>query len=98
VLALAIVTTLLINTGRIRYAPVTLLPMLFVTATTLTAGANMVGVQFPAMMRGEEFWKGVLNSALTIFVMASVGMLLVMAVSRWITVIVTCGNTAKTVD
>jgi carbon starvation protein len=86
VLALAIVTTLLINTGRIRYAPITLLPMLFVTATTLTAGANMVGIQFPDMMRGGEFWKGLLNSALTIFVMASVGMLLVMAVSRWIAV------------
>src|SRR5205823_8180543 len=35
--ALALVTTLLINTGRARYAPVTILPMLFVTATTMTA-------------------------------------------------------------
>jgi len=86
VLALAIVTTLLINTGRARYAPVTLLPMLFVTATTLTAGANMVGVQFPAMIAAGQVGKGVLNSALTIFVIACVGLLLVMAVSRWIAV------------
>src|SRR5260370_14913949 len=50
VLALAILTTLLINHGRARYAPVTLLPMLFVTATTLTAGAAMVGWPFPAMI------------------------------------------------
>src|SRR5215831_11352840 len=35
VLALCLVTTLLINTGRGKYAPITLLPMLFVTATTM---------------------------------------------------------------
>jgi carbon starvation protein len=86
VLALAIVTTLLINSGRARYAPVTLLPMLFVTATTLTAGANMVGSQFPAMIAAGQVGKGVLNSALTIFVIACVGLLLVMAASRWIAV------------
>ena len=53
VLALALVTTWLINTGRRRYAAVTVLPMLFVTATTMTAGAQMVGVQFPATLLRE---------------------------------------------
>src|SRR5213076_34106 len=48
VLALALVTTLLINTGRGRYAWVTVPPMLFVIATTMTAGANMILIQFPA--------------------------------------------------
>src|SRR5712692_7512346 len=51
VLALALITTLLINSGRARYAPITLLPMLFVTATTLTAGSQMVGIQFPSLIR-----------------------------------------------
>src|SRR5262249_34784644 len=46
VVALCLVTTLLINTGRARYAPVTLLPMLFVTATTMTAGVEMC----------QQFW------------------------------------------
>ena len=32
VIALTVVTTVLVNTGRGRYAPVTLLPMLFVIA------------------------------------------------------------------
>src|SRR5262249_4882017 len=76
VLALAVVTTLLINTGRARYAPLTILPMLFVTATTMTAGAEMVGFQFPAMIRAGWVWKGLLNIALTVFVMVSVGTLL----------------------
>jgi carbon starvation protein len=87
VLALAVLTTLLINKGRARYAPVTLLPMLFVSATTLTAGANMVGVQFPAMIAAGQVAKGVLNSVLTIFVIACVGLLLLIAVSRWIAVL-----------
>jgi carbon starvation protein len=87
VLALALVTTLLINSGRARYAPLTLLPMLFVTSTTLTAGGQMVGVDFPAMIRAGQQLKGVLNIALTLFVMASVGMLLLMAASRWVAVL-----------
>lgn len=87
VLALALVTTLLINTGRARYALVTLLPMLFVTATTLTAGAEMVGRQFPALIRQGQVATGVLNIALTVFVIACVGTLLLMAVSRWVAVV-----------
>jgi carbon starvation protein len=87
VLALAVVTTLLINTGRARYAPLTILPMLFVTATTMTAGAEMVGFQFPAMIQAGQVWKGYLNIALTVFVMASVGTLLLLAVSRWVVVL-----------
>jgi len=87
VLALALVTTLLINTGRARYAPITLLPMLFVTSTTLTAGAQMVGVDFPAMIRTGQALKGTLNIVLTLFVMTTVGMLLLMAASRWVAVL-----------
>ncbi|MFI5460955.1 MAG: carbon starvation protein A, partial [Isosphaerales bacterium] len=36
VMALAVVTTVLVNSGRARVAPVTLLPMLFVATTTTT--------------------------------------------------------------
>jgi carbon starvation protein len=100
VVALALVTTLLINTGRARYAWVTILPMLFVTSTTLTAGTQMISGQFPAMIeRGRELMKageeaagselafaGVLNIVLTVFVVALVGMLLLIAASRWVAV------------
>jgi carbon starvation protein len=87
VLALALITTLLVNSGRARYAPITLLPMLFVTATTMTAGAQMIGIQFPALIKKGDVWKGALNIALTVFVIASVGALLLMAVSRWVGVL-----------
>jgi carbon starvation protein len=87
VLALALVTTLLVNTGKARYAPVTLLPMLFVTATTMTAGSQMIGYQFPAMIDAGKVATGVLNIALTLFVMASVATLLLMAAARWVSIV-----------
>jgi carbon starvation protein len=50
VLALALVTTWLVNNGRGRYAAVTVVPMLFVTSTTLTAGVNLVTGRFAQMV------------------------------------------------
>ena len=85
VLALCLVTTVLINSGRGRYAWVTLLPMLFVTSTTMSAGVLMVG-QF-AKMAEKDALTGVLNLSLTVFVMASVGFILLWAASRWVLVL-----------
>lgn len=85
VMALCLVTTLLINTGRAQYAPVTLLPMLFVTATTMTAGVQMINKFMLWIDRDPVKWT--LNIAMTVFVMASVGTLLIMAASRWVAVI-----------
>jgi carbon starvation protein len=84
VIALSLVTTLLINTGRGRYAPVTLLPMLFVTATTMTAGVQL-SQQFMELAEKNP-WRGWLNLGLAVFVMVSVGLLLLIAVSRWLAV------------
>jgi carbon starvation protein len=87
VLALALVTTLLVNSGRGRYAWVTILPMLFVTSTTLTAATQLVGWQFPAMIRSGKPLTGYLNIGLTLFVVVCVCTLLLMAVSRWVAVL-----------
>jgi carbon starvation protein len=78
VLALALVTTWLVNQGRSRYAWVTILPMLFVTTTTLTAGTQVVHAQFS---RGNTV--GYVNGGLTIFVIACVCTILLWAVARW---------------
>jgi carbon starvation protein len=86
VIALALVTTWLFNTGRGRYALVTILPMLFVCSTTLTAGAEMVGGRFPALIRQGQVTKGALNIVMTVFVMSCVAALLLLAVSRWVMV------------
>lgn len=83
VLALCLVTTLLVNSGRGRYAWVTLLPMLFVTTTTMTAGVQMAQ-KFAADMASGRALVGGLNLGLTLFVMVSVGLIVLMALARWI--------------
>jgi len=47
----------------------------------------MIGVQFPDMISKGQVLKGSLNIALTLFVIACVGMLLLMAASRWVAVL-----------
>ena len=87
VIALTVVTTLLFNSGRGSYAPVTVLPMLFVIATTMTAGVKMCSGRFLDLMRDDKTWlTGVMSLAMTVFVMTCVAALLILAVSRWILV------------
>jgi carbon starvation protein len=82
VLALCLVTTLLVNSGRGKYAPVTLLPMLFVTSTTMTAGVVMCQGFWVQLQDG--LLRGGMNLALTLFVMVSVGYILLLSASRWV--------------
>ena len=81
VLALCLVTTMLVNSGRGRYAPITLLPMLWVTTTTLSAGGIM-SLRFVAEIQGGN-WVGLLNLGLTLFVIVSVSVVMLIAASRW---------------
>ncbi len=83
VIALCLVTTLLVNTGRGRYAPITLVPMLFVTTTTMTAAAKMI----PQFIQRFSAVKSALNVGLMVFVIACVGALLLQAAGRWIAVL-----------
>jgi carbon starvation protein len=88
VIALCLVTTVLVNSGRARYAPVTLLPMVFVTTTTMTAGVQMMW-QFAARFNqpNADVVKWGLNIGLTVFVMTAVATLLLIAASRWVAVV-----------
>src|SRR5262245_7156316 len=87
VIALCLVTTLLVNSGRGRYAWVTLPPMLFVTATTMTAAFQMIP-QFMALTSAGRWspLKGGLNIGLMVFVMACVLALLIYSAGRWLAV------------
>src|SRR5262249_26516880 len=53
---------------------------------TMTAGVEMVGGRFLGMIQGGQVLKGVLNLTMTVFVMACVGALLLLAVGRWLAV------------
>jgi carbon starvation protein len=84
VIALAVVTTWLINSGRGRYAPVTLLPMAFVATTTSTAAYREITGRFWTMTQGDAVVRGWLNIGLTALVVSCVVVILVSAVFRWL--------------
>jgi carbon starvation protein len=84
VIALAVVTTILFNTGRGRFAPVTLLPMLFVaTTTTTTAYYEIYGRFWKKMVLGPEPVRGWLNIGLTVMLLACVVVIVGSAILRW---------------
>ena len=97
-MALALVSTWLVNTGRGRYIWVTVLPMLFVVSTTLSAGTILVTDRFPGMIeKGQKLvetgsvaagqkliFTGYMNIGLTLFVMSTVGAILLWCGARWV--------------
>jgi carbon starvation protein len=87
VVALCVVTTLLVNTGRAKYAWTTLPPMLFVLSTTMTAAWQMCTGSFPQMIGSGQVLKGTLSLLMTVFVVTCVAALLLFAAARWLTVL-----------
>jgi carbon starvation protein len=88
--ALAVGTTIMINSGKARYAWVTLLPLSFVAITTLTAGVLSVRTNFWPMAIGpneSQHFQGYLNTTLTIMMMVSVIVILCNAAWRWMQVL-----------
>jgi carbon starvation protein len=85
VIALCLVTTMLVNRGQAKYAWVTLTPMAFVTATTMTAGYQLINRWRLTMLPYEEkAMAGVLNIAFSAFIITSVLTLLLIAASNWL--------------
>jgi carbon starvation protein len=88
--ALAVATTIIINTGKARYAWVTLAPLAFVSITTLTAGVLSVRDNFWPMAIGpnaEEHFQGYMNTSLTIIMMLCVIVILSNAIWKWMQVL-----------
>jgi carbon starvation protein len=86
-IALCLVTTVIINAGRVRYAWVTVLPMLFVGTTTTTAGYWEIRYKFYKWVQDGAVLKGWINIGLTTMLMACVAIIVVAAVNRWIMVL-----------
>jgi carbon starvation protein len=84
--ALAVATTIIINTGKAKYLWVTLVPLAFVAVTTLTAGVLSVRDNFWPMATGEnpaEHFQGYMNTSLTVTMMVCVVVILANAVWKW---------------
>jgi carbon starvation protein len=83
--ALAVGTTIIINAGKARYAWVTVVPLSFVSITTLTAGVLSVRDNFWPTAIGPDpsrHFQGYLNTVLTIVMMICVVIILVNAAWR----------------
>ena len=88
--ALAVGTTIIINQGKARYAWVTLMPMSFVSVSTLTAGAMSVRDNFWPLAIGANpatHFQGYIDTALTVIMMVCVVIILTNAVWRWMQVL-----------
>lgn len=85
-IALCVGTTLLVNMGRARWAWVTLLPLSFVSTTTLTAGYQSITDNFLPLARSLDLsvsFQGKLNVVLTIIMMTCVVIILVDSILKW---------------
>jgi carbon starvation protein len=95
--ALAVGTTIIINIGRAKYAWVTIMPLTFLSVTTLTAGFMSVRDNFIPMATGPNpalHFQGLLNTAFTITMMVLVVIILGAAIRKWLIV----GKTGRDPD
>lgn len=84
VVAMCVATTILFNTGRTKYAAVTMLPLAFIVTTTLTAGCMMV-MRFwtVAGWSDLESKKGTIKLVLTSLMLSCVLIVLLDSIRRW---------------
>ncbi|MGA2371485.1 MAG: carbon starvation protein A [Candidatus Korobacteraceae bacterium] len=82
-IALAVVTTFLVNMGKVKYALITALPMCFVGVTTLTAGVlSIKNIYWPlAQTPGKQF-QGYLDSTLMLIFVVGVILVLIESARR----------------
>jgi carbon starvation protein len=82
--ALCVGTTVIINSGRAKYAFVTLLPLSFVATTTLAAGWLSIMNNFLPLARQPGYaLQGYLNALLTAVMMTCVCIVLVDCLRKW---------------
>jgi carbon starvation protein len=87
--ALAVATSAIINAGKVRYVWVTMIPMFFVSITTLVAGYfNVVDNYVPLTAKSETATQGYVNSILTVIIMVCAIIIMIESFRRWYAVLV----------
>jgi carbon starvation protein len=82
--ALCVATTIIINSGKAKYAWVTLLPLSFVATTTLVAGwESITDIFWPLSQRPESATRGYVNTFLTATIMVAAVIILADSIRRW---------------
>jgi len=84
-IALTVGTSFIINRGKIKYAWVTIIPLIFVGITTVTAGIlNMVNLFYPQIFVEKTQIQGAINLLLTVIILVCVFVILFDAIPKWI--------------
>jgi carbon starvation protein len=88
-IALCAGTTMIINSGKARYAWVTLTPMVFVGVATETAGYQLITQQFiPKMIKsGKSVFQGYLLSTMCALAMTALIIIFIDASTKWLRVL-----------
>jgi len=81
----AVATTIIINSGKARYAWVTIAPLSFVATTTLVAGwESITDIFWPLAQRQETAVQGYINTFLTVTIMTAAVVILADSIRRWL--------------
>src|SRR3954462_12650470 len=82
--ALCVATTVIINSGRARYAWTTIVPLSFVATTTLVVGWKSITDNFwPLSQKPDTAPQGYINTGLTAVLMAAAVIIIFDSVRRW---------------
>lgn len=83
--ALCVATTILINMGKAKYAWVTILPLTFVSTTTLVAGfKSITDIFWPLAQKPETSTQGMINTGLTAIIMFAAVVIMIDSIRRWL--------------
>jgi carbon starvation protein len=83
--ALCVATTIIINSGRAKYAWVTIIPLSFVSTTTLVAGfKSITDIFWPLAQKPETSLQGLINTSLTAIIMVAAVVIMLDSIRRWL--------------
>jgi len=83
--ALCVATTIVINSGKAKYAWVTILPLAFVSTTTLVAGfKSITDIFWPLAQKPESSLQGLINTSLTAIIMFAAVVIMIDSIRRWV--------------
>jgi carbon starvation protein len=83
-IALVIGTSYIINKGKVRYAWVTVIPLVFIFVITFTAGIeNIMNIYYPQVLNPSTMIQGIINLSLTGIIMICALSIFFDAVPKW---------------